>query len=236
MAKYAVHSLGQHHGNQEGILLILLCSLPAVWCQLLGRLVLAWRGIPIMSLVPWEGKEGETLPSPQQIMDTQSRQSHGRWWYDLLRNGFQCGSLHHYYGPLQYFKATSPGWTVRQLWDTALCRRPEGCAQWSGVSRQSSQCTMMSFHDSLGHCSRETKSDTMRLSLWGAVTKMRQRLIIGWWVVEDVWGQKWKTKGSGLLSFFLPPCPCLPHTSISVCLFVKSSPYRSAMEQQPFFS
>lgn len=163
------------------------CHLMSVFRSLCRSMV----GIPIMSPVPWEGKEGGRErrchhPVPQQIMDTQSRLLH--WEPEARLTEGAVASLCPYITAVDrtsIVRLRQLWWTVRQLWDKALCWRPEWCAQWSGVSWQSSHSTMMSFHDSLGLCRRETKSDSMRLSLRAAVIQTRINNI-RWCMMSEV--------------------------------------------------
>ena len=52
-----------------------------------------------------------------------------------------------------------------------MLRAPGWRARQSVISRRSSRSTKTSLHDSFTHCGRETKSDTMRLSLRATATR-----------------------------------------------------------------
>lgn len=118
----------------------------------------------------------QSAPPNEQIMDTQSRLSHGRRWHELLRDGCQLGLLASLpRGPLQCCEATSPWRTSGTVMRRGIMPEALGgvlCRVASPDSHRRAQ--RRAFTASLGLCGRETKSDTMRLALGAADNEMRQ--------------------------------------------------------------
>lgn len=175
------------------------------------------KGIPIMSLVPWEEKEGEHCRHPQQIMDTQ-RRCHMR---DLTEEW------------LSVLAPSHTMWTVTVLWGHVTVMNCEMRHYSGGLSGLFCLLTIITVHNNeLSYLLGPLWTIETKVILWDSLSmgcRARDEAafnIIRWGIVSNcrVTNERNRRKYAVYIRFLL--WVLVPHVFITIFMrsYVKSSP------------